>query len=105
MQLKPKVSKNHANDISLSLKRRIVQHEKFRWKNERDCITAKEFNLDSKIDEEIFYHSCMEVKGILYDTKYELDEKVKILRSNENLLCIGVEDIAKNIIEKKRSSF
>ena len=47
----------------------------------------------------------MKVKVILYDTKYELDEKVKILRSNNNLLCIGVEDVAKNISKKKRTSF
>ena len=86
IQLKPKVSKNQVNDMSLTLKRSIVHREKFRWKNEYDFLTAKEFHLDLKIDEEIFYFRCMQIRVILYDTKYEMDERVKILRSNQNLL-------------------
>ena len=105
MQLKSKVFKNQVSDMSALLKSKIVQHEKFRWKNLEDSLEAKEFHFDMKIDEEVFYRRCSRKKVILYDTKNEMNTKIKTLRRNKNLVCIGVENVAENLSEKKKSSF
>ena len=105
MQLKSKVSKTQACDMSFTLKKKITEHEKFRWNNEKDSITAKEFNMDSKIDEEVFHHRCMQTKVILYDTKDEQYEEVQLLIKDEHFLCVGVDDAADHVCKKKRASF
>ena len=91
--------------MTFELKRKIVEHEKFKWKNIEDIIGAKEFHLDLKIDEEVYFCRCALKRVILYDTKDETHAEIKTLRQNENLVCIGLENVEKNLSEKKKSSF
>ena len=62
MYLKPISLKRQSKDMSLKLKESILQHPSFKWKNESDAAKAKEFNMESKIDEEVFFRRCM-LKG------------------------------------------
>ena len=105
MQLKPKVFKNQVSDMSVVLKRKIVQHEKFRWKKVEDSSKAKEFHMDLKIYEEVFFHRCRRKKVILYDTKDERHIEIITMRSDKNLECIGLQGVAENLSEKIKASF
>ena len=105
MKLKPKTSRTQQNDMTLQLKRRILETEKFAWKNINDALNAKEFNMDAKIDEEIFFRRCMRKKVILFDIKHSQHRDIKILKRNKNVICVGVKNVSENINLNKKDIF
>ena len=105
MKLKPKTSRKQQKDMTLQLKKRILKTEEFAWKNTDDAIKAKEFNIDAKIDEELYFKRCLRKKVILYDKKDSQLRVIKSLKRNENVTCVGVQNAAENIHPNKRESF
>ena len=59
MNIRPKTSKGQENDMTLQLMSKILEHERFKWKNQIDAKTAREFNIKSKIDEELYILRCI----------------------------------------------
>ena len=104
IKLRPKTSRKQQKDMTLQLKRGILETDEFAWKNADDAGKAKEFNMDAKIDEELYYKRCMRKKVILYDEKDSQLKVIKLPKRNENVICIGVQNAAENIHPNKRKS-
>ena len=60
MSLRPKSSKAPENDMSLQLLNKILKHERFKWDNQTEAKTAREFNIRAKIDVGLYDLKCTE---------------------------------------------
>ena len=104
IKLKPRVSKKQEIDM-LDMKKKIVEHENFIWKNEQDAGGAKENNLNAKINECVFYNRCIKRRVVIYDTKDKGQSEIQTMLRNKNLICIGVENAGEGICKNKRDTF
>ena len=59
IKLRPKTSRKQQKDMTLQLKRGILETDEYEWKNADDAGKAKEFNMDAKIDKELYYKRRM----------------------------------------------
>ena len=105
MKLKPKMSKKQEKDMTIQLKKHILEVEEFKWAHKNAAATAKEMNIDHKIDEGLFYQRCCGKKVVLYDTKDEQLREIKLLKRIETLVCVGAVKVAENLHVSKRATF
>ena len=105
MKLRPSVNRKKASDMTLELKRNIVQNSLFKWNSKIDAREAQEHNIDAKIDEELFYNRCLRKRVVLYDIKYTQSSEMQEVLSHINVISIGVQNVEFNLNENLRKSF
>ena len=77
LKLKPRMSSNQKTDMLIELKRENLQKSELKWTNESDGHKATEIIMDKKLDEEIFFRSCLRKKVILYDNKDFMEKNIQ----------------------------
>ena len=105
IKLRPSLNRKKASDMTIELKRNIVQNSLFKWNSETDAREAQEHNIDAKIDEELFYYRCLRKRVVLYDVKHEQSSELKEVISHRNVASIGVQNVVNNLNENLRKSF
>ena len=105
MNIRPKTSKGQENDMSLQFMEKILEHQKFKWKNQIDAKNAKKFNIAAKIDVELYFLRCMQKKVILFDLKDAKQKEIQRMQQNDDILCVGVANVSEHLSVRKKQSF
>ena len=61
----------------MSLMKKIIETEEFKWKNELEAETTKKINIKAMIDAEVLFRRCMKKKVILMTQLTSKKRKLK----------------------------